>query len=657
MWSFVAESADYSCAVVNGDNAPPTRAGQSRSLGVPPPAAPCATLPRVPPNPIRSSVLTVVLSALAWAAAPARAQEPASVLLVVNTASDASVQVGEHYARLRGLPDANVLRLAMPATEEVTREQYLRAIEAPIARWFAREAAHDRILFLVLAKGVPLRVAGTTGRQGTVASVDSELAVLYRKMTGRAVPPAGPVPNPYFLGDRPLDQARPFARANHDIYLVTRLDGFTADEAKALATRGQEASARAAAGLVGGRVALDMKAAIEDRANEWLRAASTRLGEMGLGERVLLETTSALVRDQSDLLGYYSWGSNDPSMKDRSLGLGFVPGAIAGQYVSSDARTFVEPPATWTLGTWENRASYYAGSPQSLAGDLVRAGVSGISAQVAEPYLDAAVRPDVLFPAYLSGLTLAEAYYLALPSLSWQAVIVGDPLARVAPPRAAPPAVDTAIDPATQLPVLFSKRRLEAVMGPGLNAEAVKAMLRWEVLSAREDKAGARKALEEAVAADPKMPGPRLALAQVLEGEGDHEGAIARYREVLAVSPNNVVALNNLAFAVATYGKAPADALPLAERAYTLSRGDPTVADTVGWVHHLLGNRAQAARYVGEALRGAGDNGEIRLHAAVILAGAGDVEGARRELARALELEPALEQRRADLVAVVRALK
>ena len=396
----------------------------------------CAALPRVSSNLFRTPALAAALLVATCAAVPARAQDAASVLLVVNSASEASARVGERYAALRGLPDGNVLRLAMPVTEEVARDQYVRAIETPIARWFAREAAHDRIRFIVLARGVPLRVAGTAGRQGTVASVDSELTLLYRKMAGGAVPPAGSVPNPYFLGDAPVAGAQPFSRANHDIYLVTRLDGFTTDEAVALAERGRDASGRAAAGLPAGRVALDMKAAIDDHANQWLRAAATRLGEMGLGDRVLLETTSTVIRDQTGLLGYYSWGSNDPGIRERSLGLGFVPGAIAGQFVSSDARTFVEPPAGWAPGAAGDRAGYFAGSPQSLAGDLVRAGVTGVSAQVAEPYLDAAVRPDILFPAYLSGFTLAEAYYLALPALSWQTIVIGDPLARVAPPRA-----------------------------------------------------------------------------------------------------------------------------------------------------------------------------------------------------------------------------
>jgi len=63
-----------------------------------------------------------------------------------------------------------------------------------------------------------------------------------------------------------------------------------------------------------------------------------------------------------------------------------------------------------------------------VAGDLIREGVTGISAHVAEPYLDATVRPEVLFPAYVQGLNLAESFYLGIPFLSWQTVVVGDPL-------------------------------------------------------------------------------------------------------------------------------------------------------------------------------------------------------------------------------------
>ena len=40
-------------------------------------------------------------------------------------------------------------------------------------------------------KGIPLRIRGTGGLNGTVASVDSELTLLYRKLLGVSVAPVG----------------------------------------------------------------------------------------------------------------------------------------------------------------------------------------------------------------------------------------------------------------------------------------------------------------------------------------------------------------------------------------------------------------------------------------------------------------------------------
>ena len=60
--------------------------------------------------------------------------------------------------------------------------------------------------------------------------------------------------------------------------------------------------------------------------------------------------------------------------------------------------------------------------------DLVSAGLTGAAINVEEPYLDATIRPDILFPAYASGRNLAESFYAAMPYLSWLTVVVGDPL-------------------------------------------------------------------------------------------------------------------------------------------------------------------------------------------------------------------------------------
>jgi uncharacterized protein (TIGR03790 family) len=577
-------------------------------------------------------------------AASASAQPPPSplgrhVLVVINSSSADSVDVGEHYVRARGLAADQVVRIQVEPRDEVTRDEYLRRIETPIAQWIQRTSAQDRTLFIVLTKGVPLRIAGTPGRSGTLASVDSELTLLYRKMAGRPEPATGRVDNPYSLGTGPVLPPVRFTHERFDIYLVTRLDGFTAADARGLVDRALRAQSD-------GAIVLDQKAAVKDVGNSWLEAAATRLGEVGFGSRVVLETTSEVVTRRGELLGYYSWGSSDPAIKVRTFGFEFLPGAIGGMFVSSDARTFREPPAEWTIGTWENRASYYEGSPQSLAGDLVREGITGLSAYVGDPFLDATIRPDVLFPSYLSGLTLAEAYYRAMPALSWTAVVIGDPLCAVVPgPAAATAALDPPLDPATELPAHFSARRLAAVVRPGVSTEAARLVLRADARLARDDRNGAKQALAQAIAADPRLVGARLALASLHEVERDYRAAIDQYRAIVDLDGNNVVALNNLAYALAARVDRAADAVPFGQRAYTLARGNPTIADTLGWVLFLNGDKAQAAKYLAEAVRGEPTNPEIRYHAAALADAAGDLESARRELTKALELDASLAQR------------
>jgi uncharacterized protein (TIGR03790 family) len=78
---------------------------------------------------------------------------------------------------------------------------------------------------------------------------------------------------------------------------------------------------------------------------------------------------------------------------------------------------------------------FFGGSPQGLVGDLIHQGVTGASGNTYEPFLAGCVRPDYLLPAYYQGRNLADSYYLAMPGLSWQGVVVGDPLCSLGKPN------------------------------------------------------------------------------------------------------------------------------------------------------------------------------------------------------------------------------
>jgi uncharacterized protein (TIGR03790 family) len=176
-----------------------------------------------------------------------------------------------------------------------------------------------------------------------------------------------------------------------------------------------------------GRVILDMKSGEDQGGDAWLRDTALRLPE---GRSVLDEGKDVLY-GLKDVIGFASWGSNDPRRKRRKTGFEWLPGAVATEYVSMNVRTLMRPPAEWQLGAWKDRATWFAGAPQSMSADYLDEGATAVTGHVGEPYLAQCARPDYLFPAYLKGRTLAESYYLSIRSLSWQNVLLGDPLCRL----------------------------------------------------------------------------------------------------------------------------------------------------------------------------------------------------------------------------------
>jgi Flp pilus assembly protein TadD len=130
----------------------------------------------------------------------------------------------------------------------------------------------------------------------------------------------------------------------------------------------------------------------------------------------------------------------------------------------------------------------------------------------------------------------------------------------------------------------------------GASQPAVRSLLRAESLEARGDKAGSRKALEEAVKVHPGLAGAHMQLPMLSDADGDHTSAAEHYRHVLKAVPNNVIALNNLAYHLAVRERSFPEALELARRAVSLAPQQPMIVDTLAWVEHLSGDSASAAK-------------------------------------------------------------
>ena len=364
-------------------------------------------------NPGKLLALAMVV-ALPLSGAPSGAD----VLVVVNRQSLVSRRIGDYYTKKREVPLSQICTLNVPPDEQISRRSYDQNVEAPIASFLKKNGLAEKILYIVTTLGVPLKIAGENGLgdlQTDAASVDSELAALYGRKHGTAMPLKSAVNNPYF------QQVKvPFSHPKFPMYLVTRLAGYTFKDVQGLIDRSLSAKDK-------GMFVFDARADNGTSGNEWLRAAARALPQ----NRVVLEDTGKILYDQKNVIGYASWGSNDPDRHRRDLGFEWMPGAISTEYVSTNARTFAQPPDSWTLGNWKDTSTWFGGSPQTMTADMVQGGVTGASGHVYEPYLELNPRPDFLFPAYYAGRTLGESYYISMPALSWMNVVIGDPLCRI----------------------------------------------------------------------------------------------------------------------------------------------------------------------------------------------------------------------------------
>ncbi|HKY69640.1 MAG TPA: tetratricopeptide repeat protein [Gammaproteobacteria bacterium] len=114
--------------------------------------------------------------------------------------------------------------------------------------------------------------------------------------------------------------------------------------------------------------------------------------------------------------------------------------------------------------------------------------------------------------------------------------------------------------------------------------------------------------------------------------------ALTEYEAILAVSGNDVVALNNLA--TLTVKSDVRRALQLAEKAFKLAPHEPKIADTLAWVWVHKGKPLRAKPLLESALKQEPENPEIRYHYAVTLEKLGDIKGAKGALALVMKNSP-----------------
>ncbi len=326
------------------------------------------------------------------------AAEAKQVLLIINSASSDSREIGAYYRAKRKIPKDNVIIINVSATENISTQEFNSGIKTPIQE--AIRNSPNSINYIVLTDGIPIRLDHDGGYSvdGHLATLNSKIPAiteLKRENIERSA-------NPYY------GATSRFSSAKYNMYLVTRLIGYTVEDAKRLVDN--SIAATPARGPFFFDQAGNRKTTSYGLLQSLMERSSENLAQKGF--TTTLETTDTFTAPTEPVMGYVSWGSNDGAFNPETYKkVKFLPGALSETFVSTSGRTF-KP----TVGG------------QSLIVELIAQGVTGVKGYVSEPYTFALAQPDILFDRYVQGFNLAESFYAASPVVKWKDIVVGDPL-------------------------------------------------------------------------------------------------------------------------------------------------------------------------------------------------------------------------------------
>lgn len=160
------------------------------------------------------------------------------------------------------------------------------------------------------------------------------------------------------------------------------------------------------------------------------------------------------------------------------------------------------------------------------------------------------------------------------------------------------------------------------------------------VLNQQGKKAEALQVADEAARANPRSSVPQVTIARLQEAAGRRSEGIAAYRKALELDPDNVYAMNNLAWLLGKDGQNLDEAIPLAEKANGKAPDSWSVADTLGWLQYHKGNLDRAEELIKAAQGVAPENPSIRYHLGMVYAKQGKTEKAIQELKQVLKASP-----------------
>ena len=416
-------------------------------------------------GPVVAVLMTAGGMALAATADDSGNLTPQEVLVIANRASAASMDVARHYIDKRGIPKGNLFIIDYgeyaktdPLDDNpawLSHSDFRTKVAGPLRKFLEDGALRGKILCFVTTFDTPYRVGGfelteseradpaaqtqspPAGTRPTEqdkafrqanASFDSELAWLYRPDVDqeglsdyqRKCLYMKWSRNPFLGGALRFREfrKRQLVEPNGGLmYMVARLDGPSVEIAKGLVDKAMQAEANG----VRGKGYFDAQGPGETRegmalGDWWIRQAWIQTRRAGFD--AVQDTRPALFGPGECPNALFYWGWYKSFDYTKCFNGAFAPGAIACHIASFEAANL-----RWS-GVKDKDS--HNGGPWCTG--FLRDGVTVTIGPVSEPFLHAFPHTEEFFPRLYEGWTVGEAYWSAVPHVSWMMVLIGDPL-------------------------------------------------------------------------------------------------------------------------------------------------------------------------------------------------------------------------------------
>jgi len=233
--------------------------------------------------------------------------------ILINNESEASKTIGYAFVAARNI-SANRIFLfnnsSTPTAETINPDQFDTYFAEPLRQMIDDRNLTTELNYLVTTKGIPLRINGPGNGK---AAFDSEIGLI-NGVFNSTIHQNWWATHTY--GPSVDEEMKKFSRQEEGFYLVTRLTGYTVDTALGLIEKANNSFGQRGQGVLD--LATNRNGSGYKWWNDLLYATNTTMnGTMGIP--VHFNQNSTFVTNQSNVMFYASWGSNDGSWNDNWL--------------------------------------------------------------------------------------------------------------------------------------------------------------------------------------------------------------------------------------------------------------------------------------------------------------------------------------------------